>query len=417
MRLLKIGVYYSSYLAQFYSRRPNFASESFEFQHSALMDDCFGSSDFWTTALTKLGYETCDLVANAEPLQKKWAKEHGLVFNERNWLFEITAAQIKAFRPDVLLVADYTTVTGAFLDHLKVICPSIRLVLGWCGAPYRDDSIFRQCDVVLSCVPELVDQFQKEGHVSRHVNHAFDSRVLERINIATEPNADFTFIGSIVKSDHFHIGREKIIAQLVRETDLQLWSEAGCQSSSGTQQHRSLADETSSFAGNFTRQIGGLSLVAPVRRRVSRFIFGSHPTLPIVDMEIRRLANPPLFGLKMFQQLHDSRVTLNTHIDISPLNASNMRLFEATGVGTCLLTDWKANLATLFKPDSEVVTFRDTDECVEKIKYLLEHDDERRAIATAGQARTLRDHTFEDRAQQIDATIKDALSGASAVAR
>ncbi len=179
MRLLKIGVYYSSYLAQFYSIRPNLASESFALQHSQLIYDCFGSSDFWTTALNKLGYETCDIVANAEPLQKMWAEEQGFVFDESNWLFEITAAQIRKFRPDVLLVADYTTVTADFLIHLKSVCPSIRLVLGWCGAPYRDDSIFCQCDVVLSCVPELVGQFEKEGHVSRHVNHAFDPRILD----------------------------------------------------------------------------------------------------------------------------------------------------------------------------------------------------------------------------------------------
>jgi len=112
----------------------------------------------------------------------------------------------------------------------------------------------------------------------------------------------------------------------------------------------------------------------------------------------------------MFQQLHDSRVALNTHIDISPVNASNMRLFEATGVGACLLTDWKANLSELFQPDAEVVAYRDAGECVEKVKYLLAHEAERRRIAVAGQRRTLRDHTFESRAAQIDGIIHEALS-------
>ena len=117
----------------------------------------------------------------------------------------------------------------------------------------------------------------------------------------------------------------------------------------------------------------------------------------------------------MFRRLRDSRVALNTHIDISPVNASNMRLFEATGVGTCLLTDWKANLRELFEPDAEVVAYRDAEECVEKVRYLLDHEAERRRIAAAGQRRTLRDHTFASRAALIDAVIREELSDGRSV--
>jgi hypothetical protein len=34
-----------------------------------------------------------------------------------------------------------------------------------------------------------------------------------------------------------------------------------------------------------------------------------------------RRTHPPVFGLAMYQQLHDSRVALNTHIDISAHSA------------------------------------------------------------------------------------------------
>ena len=43
-----------------------------------------------------------------------------------------------------------------------------------------------------------------------------------------------------------------------------------------------------------------------------------------------------------------------------------MRLFEATGSGACLVTDWKENLGELFEPDVEVVTYRSVAECVKK---------------------------------------------------
>lgn len=390
MRLLKIGVYYSVYLEQFYAQRPELAARSYPIQHAALMHDCFGSSNFWTSALANLGYETCDLVANAEPMQKMWAKEKGLSYEESRWLFQILEAQIMAFRPEVLLVADYSTLTATFLRHIRNTCASIRLVLGWCGAPFQDGSIFRECDTVLSCVPELVSAFNRDGHLSHHVNHAFDQRILDRIDRSAPANADFVFIGSIVKSVQFHIEREKILSQLVRETNLQIWSNLEPQRLS-------------------TERSGDVGAVA---RLAARFIFGrsnQSTARPTIDSAVKDRSQPPLFGLKMFQQLYDSRVALNTHIDISPISASNMRIFEATGVGTCLLTDWKENLATLFEPDTEVLTFRSVDECCAKVRYILNHENVRIAVAAAGQARTLRDHNFAVRASQIDEIVRDAL--------
>lgn len=398
MRLLKIGVYYPNYLEQFYARRPGLAAQPYAAQHAALIADCFGSSDFWTKALSRVGYETCDLVANAAPLQEAWAAEHGLEFDEAGWLFAITEAQVRDFRPDVLLVADYSTVTADFLRRLRDVCPTLRLVLGWCGAPYRDGSVFRECDVVLSCVPEMVARFREGGLRSRHVNHAFEPRVLEKLGPAAAPPADFVFLGSVIKADQFHVERETILLRLVEETGLQIWSEA--------------ALGPSAVAGGS----GALARLRALARRVrgGRPAPDSSPA-PFVDGRIAARARPPLFGLEMFRQLRDSRVALNTHIDISPVSASNMRLFEATGVGSCLLTDWKANLRELFEPDAEVVAYRDADECVEKVKYLLDHESLRRDVAAAGQRRTLRDHTFAPRAAVIDAVIREELSNGRVV--
>jgi len=100
----------------------------------------------------------------------------------------------------------------------------------------------------------------------------------------------------------------------------------------------------------------------------------------------------------MYQVLRDSFLTLNHHGDV-PAYANNSRLFEATGVGTLLVTDWKANLHEMFEPGKEVVCYRTAEECAEMIQYYLEHDDERESIARAGQQRTLRDHTYYERMQ------------------
>jgi len=385
MRLLKLGVYYPAYLEQLYARRPGLDAQTYSIQNAVLLGDCFGSSNFWTNALSKLGYETCDLVINAEPMQKTWAREHGFRFSETNWLFEIAAAQVKAFRPYVMIVADYSTVTAAFIKQLREECESLRLVIVWCGAPYNNGAIFDECDVVLSCVPELVTHFCDAGHLARHLNHAFEPRILEKLDTTFLPSADFVFIGSVVKSDQFHIEREQILTRLIEETDLQIWS--------------------SISPPRFSILDAGRRVIGVIKGRKQWETNG-------VDKRVKAHAQPPIFGLEMFQRLHDSRVALNTHIDISSTSASNMRLFEATGVGTCLLTDWKANLDHLFEPDNEVVAYRNVDECVEKVNYLLNHETERQAIATAGQHRTLRDHNFDVRAAQIDTIIREVSAQA-----
>lgn len=408
MRLLKLGIYPGVYLDQFCTRRPQLAFEPYTVQFDALIEDCFGSSDFWTRALRELGYETLDLIANAEALQKRWATEHDLSYRDDDWLFEITLAQIKAFRPAVLIVADYSTFSAAFLRQLRRECPSIQLIIGWCGAPYCDAEVFHEWDIVLSCIPELVEHFQSNGHNSFHLNHAFEAGTLEKLNHAKEPDVDFSFVGSVLKQNQFHLEREKILLSLLEQTNLRMWSYFPSPSlPSNKFSPRNLARKMIQTAQAFGVPTRLLAATPFVRRAAT---LDPASSSRFVDSRIVRRSGPALFGLEMFQKLRDSRVTLNTHIDISPLSASNMRLFEATGVGSCLITDWKANLAELFEPDLEVLTYRHPDECVEKVKYILEHEDERRAIAAAGQRRTLLEHTFTSRVARIDEIINKCLS-------
>ena len=58
------------------------------------------------------------------------------------------------------------------------------------------------------------------------------------------------------------------------------------------------------------------------------------------------------------------------------------------------MTESAPNLADFFEPGKEVVSYDGPDDLVDKLRHYLEHDDERRAIAEAGQMRTLRDHTY-----------------------
>lgn len=417
MRLIRTTTNYVTYLKKIYAQNPSLEDESYLSQYEYLMSDCFGWADFWTHALNKLGYEVWEPVANAEAMQKKWATEKNINFNPTSWLLDIIKHQVISYKPDVLFVDDYHTFNKDFLNELKSNCDSIKLVIGWCGAPYDDTQVFSAYDLVLSNIPELVAEFQDLGHKSQYFKHAFDPRILKRIsnvdrNIDSQTTSSkilFSFIGSIVAGKLGHNQRIELLKQLIKNIDIDIFSDVNQFS------HKEIAlgilKPLFYDSVNLLSQVDTLKYILKNIPKCRKFLdMKVRPTIPKhIDRNILRKAKQPVFGIEMFKVLSKSSVTFNNHIDISRNSASNMRLFEATGVGTCMLTDGKPNLHELFEPDYEVVTYRSVEECIEKAKWLLDNPTERDKIAKAGQARTLREHTFDHRALVLDDIIQNFL--------
>lgn len=397
------------YIRDFFSSHPFVEGLPYNIQYQALADDMFGGSEIWSTGLLRFGYETARVFENIPCIQERWAQERGIRYNGSTWREDIVSSQIRKYQPDILFISNHTAFSAEFVRSVRRDNPSMRLVVGWCGSPYGDPAFFRECDLILSNIPELVEDIKANGHCCYHLNHAFDPRVLDKIDTNKPPSVDFSFVGSIIKAAGFHTEREALLLELVKETNLEIWS--GVESPTLTQHIKmifaQLSYDTVQIAlrcGLLKEQITRVPWIGRFSNLEQRPSFRRH-----VDRRIVRRAHPPLFGIPMFQKLRESKVTLNTHIDVSPNSASNMRLFEATGVGTCLLTDWKQNLKDLFEPDVEVVTYRDARECIEKVRYLLDNETGRKAIAEAGQRRALREHTIYHRAEQLDQIIREHL--------
>lgn len=77
--------------------------------------------------------------------------------------------------------------------------------------------------------------------------------------------------------------------------------------------------------------------------------------------------------------------------------STNPRTFEICGSGAFQLTDARQDLANLYGPGQELVTYSSAEELIQKIEYYLQHDEEREELARKGLQRTLRDHTFDHR--------------------
>jgi spore maturation protein CgeB len=71
------------------------------------------------------------------------------------------------------------------------------------------------------------------------------------------------------------------------------------------------------------------------------------------------------------------------------------RNFEVPGCGGFLLTESVPHLERYFELDREVAVFDGADDLVDKVRYWLDHEQERQRVADAGYRRVISEHTYD----------------------
>ncbi len=336
----------------------------------------FGTADFMSVPMREFGQDAIDIHGNNRPLQEAWMNEAG--FRSQSWIMRaavswspsrirprlvrldprssrfatVLKAQITSFRPTILYNHDPSEISA---DLLRELMPSDCVLVGQIASPRNPATNWQAYDLLISSLPNFVTAFRKEGLKAEYLPLAFEPRVSRSI-----PNSGndipLSFVGSLSPA---HRERLTFLETVADNVDLAVWGDG----------------------------VDRLSAESPLRK-------GHHGGA---------------WGPAMFDILRRSQLTLNRHIDVSENYANNMRLFEATGMGACLVTDWKENLADLFEPGKEVVTYRSTEECIDLVRYFSRHDAEREKIAMAGQARCHNEHNYEKRMGELLALLERAF--------
>ena len=378
MKFLIANTDYAAFLSELYARHPGLSERSYGEQLRFRYATRFGVADFYSRNLRALGHEAQDVYVNNLPMQRAWAKEFGpgmsseTVFGGwldrlwqetdrpimrrmrpliRSWCsqdgegYRILVDQVKHHRPDVFLNQAMDGIESRWVHKMR---PWVRLIVGQHAATsLPDDADYRGYDLVISSFPPTVEFFQRKGIPAMLHRLAFDPEVLPP-QVSHHRTYPVTFVGSLFT---VHKSRIEWLEQLcILVPELKIWGP-------GVEQ---------------------LDASSPLRRRHMGVVWGS----------------------EMYEVLLRSQITLNHHGDVAPY-ANNCRLFEATGAGAMLLTDWKANLQDLFDVGREVAAYRTAEECAEMIRHYLTHEEARHSMARAGQARTLRDHTYRIRMQEL----------------
>lgn len=247
---------------------------------------------------------------------------------------------------------DFDTV---FCQDLQLAKPELKghyVMAGQISCAWPGDEIISRFDILFTSFPRYVDRIAALGVRAVYLPLAFDPIVIERLAIVHGPN---------------HPMPRKI----------------GC-----------------SFVGGLTPQFGERhNLISHVEAHVPEFrTFGYGRTNQV-----------PAWGLDMYMVYGCSKIVLNHHHPAAQGYSNNLRMFESTGMGAMLLTEASPNITEYFDPGVECMVYDSPEEAVELIRYFLDHDDERAAIAAAGQARTLRDHTYTQRMPIVDRELRAML--------
>jgi spore maturation protein CgeB len=384
IRLLKATSYYPRFLEFFYRHNPLLRSASYAEQHRALMAERFALSDTWSRALVagSGAFEVEEVVVNAEPLQKRWAEENGIRYRETHWLEDIVVEQVRQFRPR-LLYAHAPEVKPPIRARCRDAVGHPLLIAAYDGVGRHNRHIVEGADLMITCLRRSEAYFRSQGVKACCMSFGFDPAVLDGLDQTLGPS-DTVFIGSLMLGVG-HRARAIMLDRIRRQVAVETWISG-------------LPDD-----GQLLR--GWLSLA----KQGDICGFSEYPPAALASRRLRAANRGEMFGMNMFSRLAAARVSLNIHIAAAGEQAANMRLFEATGVGSCLVTDWKPNLPELFEPDREVVVFRSAEEAVEKITYLLDHEDERAEIARRGQQATLARHNYLDRVRELEPVLLEAL--------
>jgi len=382
----------------FYQAHPHLMTAGHAEQRAAILGSRLVYGDSFSRAMQRQGHACTEIIPNMHRLQLAWARENGLAVPQtlpptEATLDTILVAQLRALAPEVLFVQGLNAYPPGYWPAIRAAVPGIRRIVAHVGyrlGPGQADGV----DHLFLCSPAMLRPDELPGVPRSLLYHWFDPEAAVASAPVGERPHRFVFAGTGGTLAGDYEPRFALLVRLVVEAGLECWP-ADLPLPVGSPRPVPPADPADG-ADPARRAAGLLDWVAAHPRRGDIILSDLFPAA----------CRPAVFGTAMHRLLADADLTINLHTADGQGMAGNMRLFEATGQGCCLLTDAAGNLAELFEPGREVVAFASAAEAVERARWLLAHPAEMRRIAAAGRAATLSRHLVDHRCAEILAVLK-----------
>ena len=357
MKILLFLRYYDTYVERIYKKNSYLKDLSYDQQLEFILSDFFGWPPSLMKSVQDLGHQVEILIVNVEPLQKAWAKENDFDFSTGDWKYNIPIQQVKQFKPDILWIASIFNYFGEYLGILKPFCKKI---FAWTACPFPSSLNLSYINCFLTSHTNFQDYFQQHDKQCEILLPTFDKRIIDTLG-EVDQDIECSFVGSLSWA---HIERIRTIRELADKTAVQIWGDRSKLLSRGI------------IKPGFIQSY--LSLY-PIRHKIL----------------------PSVWGMDMYSILARSRITINVHGEVASGLAGNMRMFEATGMGSLLITEDAPNIRELYEPGVEVVTYKGIENLIDIINYYIDQPRERESIAKAGQSRTFLTHSTEERSKEL----------------
>lgn len=266
--------------------------------------------------------------------------------------WQVARIQILYYRPDILWFFGPAHIPPYFFSMLPDRDKSLKIA--HISAPLPNLSWFKNYDLMLSSQNIYVQEWQKNNFRAKLFKPAVDADSCLSVNWKKRTYS-LSFVGGI---SEIHKTRLRYLEEISAQFDINLFG--------------------------------------PGKENI-----------PITSPIINKW-NSPVWGNDLFKLFANSKISINIHGDDSPHEAANVRLLEATGCGSLLLTENKPNVIEYFN-DNEIVTYDSLQDLIDKIAFYRANDLIAEKIAKAGRERTLTSHTYENRVSEITETLLDLL--------
>lgn len=320
-------------------------------------------------------YNPYPIISNCKNSQLNWARKNEINFDLNDWKNQIFLNQIELLKPEIIFFDSFNSFETEELRLIKKNNKFIKLFITWEGIANCEIDKLNVYNIIVSPLHYLVDFYNKNGIKSYHMALSFEPSVFE--NISRNKTIDVSFTGSINLFKEGHFKRLKFLYNLSKKINIKL------------------------YLANVRSYRYFISII----RCILKFDFKSIFYLTYLSIK----SHTPRIGIEMLKVIASSKIAVNIHIDAAKNEAANLRMYEVTGVGTCLLTDFKENLNNYFELNNEVVAYKTVDDCINKIKTLLKDENEIKRLSFNGQQKTFKEHSFKERVNKLVMIIEKNL--------
>lgn len=366
-KILFIDSYDQGFIESLNSDGVTESLEDFKRQISA---NRFGTGTALSEEFERLGWESDVLVPNFRDMQVAWRCQNKLTKPiMRGWSYgphiarvpfsnfvskrvphihQTLLEQIKRTQPDVVFVQDLNILNSGLIKKIKA---NSGLVVGEIASPLPPLRLLDGYDLIVSALDPIVDKIGSLGIESRWVPLGFDLKNWSNFDPESNPReTDVVFIGSI--------------SRLQKST---------------------------------------LPLLVSIANKVENFsVYGPSSTrIALAGASISHIYKGEAWGSEMFGILGRSKISLNRHGEVAQGFATNMRMYESTGMGALLFTDATKKLDRLFTENEEVLTYSNQAGAAEMLPEILQDVDRLESIAIKGQRRTHAEHAYANRAERL----------------